>query len=159
MKEWWDNLVQREKMMVGSGGIVVGVFLLYIILWSPFTSHIERLNQDVEKQRSLLYWMQEKVPAILQRQAKSPKRSNASHTSLLSLLETSLIKGRISRWKAELSQGDDEEVQVKFKEVAFVDLTAWLHTLDEKNGVIVDKITLTPLVKSGLTQVDILLAR
>jgi len=159
MKEWWDNLAQREKMMVGSGGIIVGVFLVYILFWSPFTSHIEQLNQDVQKQRALSSWMQEKVPVILQGQAKAPKRSQTSHTSLLSLLETSLSEGSISRWKAELSQGDDDDVQVKFKEVAFVDLTVWLHTLDEKNGVIVDKITLTPLEKSGLTQADILLGR
>ena len=47
MKEWWMNLGLREKQSVSIGSLVVLLFILYEIIWSPISSHNDALRDEI----------------------------------------------------------------------------------------------------------------
>lgn len=44
---WWSQLALREKRLVAGGGAVVGVVLVYLLLWEPAAQGIAKLRNDL----------------------------------------------------------------------------------------------------------------
>jgi len=44
MKQWFEGLESRERIMLFAGVIVLAVFLFYGLVWQPFHSGYDRLH-------------------------------------------------------------------------------------------------------------------
>src|SRR5699024_12541224 len=71
-KQWYRGLAQREQMAVSILGVVVVVFCLYWLLWSPLMAKRDNAQQRYVTQQQLLEWMQD----------RKSTRLNSSHVSI-----------------------------------------------------------------------------
>ena len=66
MKDWWNNLQSREQSYVMIAAVVVGLFIIYSMLWSPLTQARDTKRQQVENNKELLSWMVAKSAEVKQ---------------------------------------------------------------------------------------------
>jgi len=59
MKDWFDNLQPRERMIVMVGGAITLLILLWALIWNPITTRTAELRDEVNTDRELLAWMQD----------------------------------------------------------------------------------------------------
>ncbi len=139
MRDWFDNLAQREQLFVGIGGIAVAAILLYGLIWVPFDRSHKALEQDVASwQRSLA----ELGPLQNQLSQQSSGRSNqavgGNRTPVVIVDQTSRARGldrALKRSQPTTSTG----IRVEFENVAFDDLVLWLGDLSSQYGLVVQQ--------------------
>jgi general secretion pathway protein M len=154
MKNWWNNLSERERWITGGGGALVLFFLVYALLWHPFRTSLLNLRQTVASQRQDLAWMQQ-AAAEVKRLSASPtvvttRQSNPQ--SLLTLVDqTARTAGLGTVIKRIEPQGEDK-LRVQFEQVDFDQLVRWLGSLEQEHGVTSASVTIDRQSEAG--QVD-----
>ena len=139
MKEWWINLSLREKQTVALGSVLVFIFLIYELIFASLSSSVEHLRQQIHKNKSLLTWMQESDKRIQQLE-KNQHSTNKSSASLISIVQDDLNNNPISKKVTEL----------RFQQVSFDDMTAWLINLSRDQQLIITQMTVTPVGTAGI---------
>jgi len=84
MKQWFDGLDSRERIMLLSGVVVLAMFLFYMLVWQPAHSGYDRLKNNIFEQRATAIWMQESA-------AKVNQLKGANQTSVQGLGGRSLL--------------------------------------------------------------------
>ena len=143
MKDWWLNLALREKKMVTLGAIVVALFLVYKILWSPLVDANNNLRTRVLHNQETLSWMRQadqRIQALL----KTSEKNVSATGSLLGIIQTDLHQSGLATEVSELHQADNDSVAFSFKKIEFDQLIIFLTTLWEKQGLLVSQITVAP---------------
>jgi len=59
MKEWLAGLEQRERHLVISGAVLLGLMLIYVVVWEPITNTVENLRVSTAEKSSTLRWMRQ----------------------------------------------------------------------------------------------------
>lgn len=149
MKEWWINLSLREKQTVALGSVLVFIFLIYELIFASLSSSVEHLRQQIHKNKSLLTWMQESDKRIQQLE-KNQHSTNKSSASLISIIQDDLNNNPISKKVTELRQSDNDSVELRFQQVSFDDMTAWLINLSRDQQLIITQMTVTPVGTAGI---------
>ncbi len=143
MKEWWSGLQARERKTLMAGGVALVITLLYFGLWDPFQSNLKRMEQAVEKNQALLLWMERsaaEVKQLTRAKAGSGGRSAAAR-SLLALVDQTAKRGRLGVALKRVEPEGKDAVRVWLEQASFDDMMSWLIKLEQKNGVIVENIT------------------
>ena len=143
MKAWLDNLDPRERMMAAVGAILLVLFLLYILVWSPLHSGYDSLRNTVDAQRTTAQWMQESAQTL-----KSLKRSSGRAAqglggrSLLSVADSTARAGGLGPALKRVEPEGSDSVRVWLDGASFDVLVKWLGTLSTIHGVNAETVTM-----------------
>lgn len=158
MKEWWSNLALREKQYVTGGIIVVTLFILYEIFWAPFSGVNDSLRNDIHHNQKLLIWMQEANQHIQLTEAMTQKNtSSRSSAALLSLLQKEINLSSFANNVQQISQAENNSVQITFLKINFDSLIKWLTMLWQKYNLSVMQFNATPNGALGIVDVSVVL--
>lgn len=160
MRQWFDSLAPRERVMVGIAAVVVVLAVLYAGVWEPLNHGVAHLSQQVKQQRELVSWLHETAPKIRAlRQAthrNAPKEQNAA---LLSVIDkTSKAAGMGGMVKRIQPQGDNS-VQVWIENATFNDMLDWVYRLQNRYGVEVKSASMQPGNQAGQVHGNLRLIR
>jgi len=148
MKTWWQQLKSAEQRLVAILGVVVIVFVFFSFIWQPLNENIDKTQQKIARQQSLLTLVQEGTQRY--QQAKKNGASTKSKGSLSSIVNRSAGRNNISIARIQL-QGDD--LQVWIEEIPFSQLLNWLEFLANKEGLLVKSIDLSRTDVEGVVNV------
>lgn len=157
MKEWWLNLALREKQIVAAGSIVIILFLLYEIIWSPLVSLNDNLRTRIQHNRTTLSAMQNADQLIQHIQKTSKEKHQQPNGSLLGTLQTELNKSEFASHVLQLRQAENESVQFGLHNINFDQFLIFLTALWKTHNIIVSQITVTPTGAPGEVTVDIVM--
>lgn len=128
MKDWFESLEQREKILVSVGAVAVIITVLYAFAWLPIDKGHKELSASVDRwQRSLseLQPLKHQKPAT----ATSRPAAAANQTPVVIVDQTLRARGldrALQRSQPTTSTG----IRVEFENVAFDDLVLWLGDLN-----------------------------
>lgn len=158
MNAWWQNLSSRERSLVSGLGVIVGILLIYFIIWQPISSGVETLKQGVTNNRALLSWMQQVAIVIQQNQYNQDDSAQTTPADQrLAVIQTSLKNTNFNKHVTQIEQTNQNDVRIVIRSVSFDDLTDWLVLLWKQNGIIVTDLTLKRLNDQGLVSANIIL--
>ena len=158
MKDWWRNLSDREKLIVGGGGSLTLLLLVYLFIWSPFISTISMDKNQVKYQRSLLIWMKQADTELKGLAASGASVQRTTETQLLSVVDASLKTAQLNQYASSIGQSGAKKVLIKFKQVPFDSLIKWLAENWKTRGIKVTQISVTPDKGiSGIVDADVFL--
>ncbi len=157
MKEWWQNLALREKQILALGSAVVLLFVLYEIIWSPFTDKISNMRTRVHDNQKLLTWMQNADKTMQTLTKSSNTKSQQLTGSLLGTMQTEINKSPLARHVTQLRQAENDSVQMNLQKVDFDKLIGFITDLSNRYGLIVSQITVTPTATPGEVMADIVI--
>ena len=157
IKNWWGNLLDRERQMLTIGGIVVGVLFIYGVIWSPLSDAVQDHKTAVTTQEKLLRYMQQTSSTIAALKAEGIQVSAASNADLLSLAESTLSQQQLSSYLKQVQQPAQNQIVFTFENVPFDKLMQWLQTLAITHGVRVTQLSAERLPMIGTANVKMTL--
>lgn len=158
MRERWDNLALREKQMLILGAVVVGVLLIYLLIWTPLINKNENLREQIHQNQALLAWMQDadkRIRLIEKTASKNPPVHTTG--SLLGLVQKQLNLSPLVSSLTQLHQVENNAVQLTFQKVDFDKMMAWLIQMARQHELIVSQMSVTPTTTPGMVSIELVL--
>ncbi len=147
MKTWWQQLNLREQRLVMAMSAVITIFILYGLIWQPLNESIASSKLKIDRQQTLLTWVEESTQRYQLAKRNGRNNSGASLSSIVNRT-SNLNKITITRMQP---QGDD--LQVWIDEISFNQLLTWLEQLASREGLRVKNIDLSLADQQGVVRV------
>ncbi len=157
MKEWFNTLAPRERLMVSLAAVVVVLALLYAAAWSPLSSSVTRLQQSVEDRQSLKQWMQRSAAEVTQ--LRHGATAGADHRSLLAVVDQTSKQSQLAPAVKRIEPDGQELVRVSLEQASFDEMVNWLGGLQHNFGVSVADVSIDRQSDSGRVNVRLTLKR
>lgn len=157
-KEWWSGLALREKQAVALGASILGIFILYQGIWSPYLASVASLRAHLTSQQKTLLWMQAADQAMqkMEEQTKAPSKS-MSPVVFLSYLQKRIEAAGLVPALTQLKQASNDSIAVQFKKVEFDKLMALLISVIKEQHVTVTQMQATAESAIGVVNVSMML--
>lgn len=155
MKDWFAQLNQREQLSLLVLGVAVGLYLLYVAVWSPLSSRRDELVLQNAAIAESLTRMDAMVSEYLMLQKNGAATNNRRNLTTVVNQSTARLNLPVSRLQPN-SRGD---IQVRLENAAFDDLVAWLHEMEFREGLIVREVSVTQAGPIGRVNATIRIAQ
>lgn len=142
MKEWWDSLGTRERLILIAGAAILVPLLLWALLWRPLVGGVERLQQDVEAQREELRWMQNAAVEINQLRGSGTQAAGLGGRSLLAVVDQSARGAGLGNGLKRIEPESTDAVRVRLEGVSFDAVVKWLDELSRQFGVFASLVSI-----------------
>ena len=153
MKNYWNNLNERERLMVVALTIFCFFYLYYVLLYAPLSStKQERLQQLIEKQDTLI-WMQQMQKEY---HGKSTLKS-ITVSKLLTVLANQLNESTFKSYPYQLQQSSVHDIQLVFDKVPFNSFMTWLWSVNENYVLTIKQLNVQRTDIPGVVQLTLLL--
>lgn len=160
VKGWWQSRAERERLMLGVGGVILGLFVLYSAIWSPLSNTASEYRSDVITQRALLIYLQNansRVSALRAEGIQAATATSSAAINLLTLTEQTLAQHQLSAFLKGVQQQPDNKIQLTFVDVPMDRLMGWVQQLLTTENVKVDTMTADRQVVTGTADVTLVL--
>ncbi len=160
MKDWWSNLQSREQNFVLIAAVVVGLFLIYSMIWSPLSTARDNKQLQVENNKELLSWMTAKSAEVKQLKLTNPNLLKSdSKRSLLAIVDSLANRLGLRAAIKQIQPDGPHSATIYIDEINFDALTTMLGQLDKNSDVKVKEADISKLEASGIVKARILLKR
>jgi type II secretory pathway component PulM len=159
MKDWWLNLSLRDKQMVCVGSIVVILFLIYEIIWSPLVTANNNLRSRIQQGQDTLRSMKNADQLIEHLQKETEEKRTGVTESILGVMQTEINHSQFASHVTQLREADNDSVQFNLRKVDFDQLLVFLTSVWKKYGFIVSQITVMPTGTPGEVTVDVVMKK
>lgn len=158
LTRWWRRLQPRERRLLGAGGALAALLLLYALVWLPLTRQVERLRADVTAQRDELAWLREAAVRLGRHDLRIAAPTPADGASLPTLVDRSARTVGLARALRQLEpQRNGEAVSVRLEQVGFDEMLRWLEVLAREHGIEVETASIDPREAAGRVDAQLLL--
>jgi general secretion pathway protein M len=155
MKDWFAQLNQREQMSLFMLSLVVGLYLLFVLIWSPLASKRDALEVQNSAIAGSLARVDAMVSELLQlRDGGASVNTRRNLTSLINQ-STSRMELQVSRLQPS-SRGD---IQVRLENASFDDVLEWLHEMEYREGLLVREVSVTQAGSAGRVNATVRIAQ
>lgn len=135
MKEWWENISERERLMVGSAVIFLLVAGIYFFLFAPLAERFATLRETVPEKRQELAWMQGAAMEVRALQRGGSAKAEKSGGSVMTIIDKSAKKLGLGKQLKRIEPDGQDGAKVWLEDVPHDDVMRWLHSLKNKYGV------------------------
>ncbi len=157
--EHWENLAEREKVILISGGIFALALLIYLLLMAPFFSSLNEAENQLQTNRQIISWLQpaaEKIKAYNQQGYHAIKPSTAP---LLEIINSSLQTHQLNRYVTKIIPLNDKTINIRFDAVPFDNTMDWLTSLWLATNARINQATIMRLNTPGLVSMVLVITK
>lgn len=134
IKKYWLGLEQREQLILGVGGIVVALILIYALVWQPWHKSIASMQSSIQPMRSDLVWVRQHAE-IIKNGGQTKDSLKGQDQTLLSVIQTTAKKGVVDKAIKQMVPNSETEVRVVLDNVDFNKWLRWTDDLSLTYGV------------------------
>ena|SRR5579862_7022288 len=158
LKEWWADLALREKRIVSVGGIVVGVAIIYLWIWSPLINKIADQRKQIQSDEKLLQWMQVADKEIQKLETQSKNKSTVmSPVALLSYVQAKVKDAELDSYLTQLKQITNETIAMHFQRVEFDRMIRLLTSITKGQNVSIIQLSVVAEKSPGMVNADVII--
>jgi len=154
MKQWFTNLNQREQMSVLLMAVAVGLYLLFVAVWSPLADSRDAMALRKVSTAESLQRVDAMVSELTQLRVSGGNSLRRNLTSLINQ-STSNRNLQVSR----LQPNSRGELQVRLENASFDDTLAWLYEMEFEHGLLVREVSVTRSGVAGRVNASVRLAQ
>lgn len=152
MKDWFNGLEPRERLLVIGGAAVLLLLTLYTAVWEPIAGNYQALKIGVEEQQKTLAWMQEAAARVQRLRRAGPGAGHGlGGRSLLAVIDQSARSSGLGASIKRLEPDGRSGAKLWLEAVSFDDMILWLGKLTRSAQVQTSVITIEP---QGAGRVD-----
>lgn len=153
MIAYWNNLNDRERWMLGIGGVCCIAFLFYLLIYSPLVNSVyDKTQQLIEKKETLAFLQKAKM-----QQRSTKKVQVLSKSKLLTVLAEQLNTTSFHRSIYQLQQTGSDDIQLSFDEVPFNAFIQWLWSMNEKYAFLIKQWNAERTLTPGVVKVVLII--
>lgn len=154
LRNTWNSLQSRERLIVGVGAVILSALLGYSIVWAPVQRDLSNLRIDVPKQRTQLALMRVQAKQVAQLRSSAPAKIASGN--LLTKLEQSAQNRGLRENITRMEPDETNAVRLSLDAVDFNALLRWLKELQTQNGIRPETATITAQSEPGLVNARLL---
>ncbi len=159
MKEWFESLAPRERIIIAVGGVLLVPILLWAMVWEPMSSSVQTLRTDVDNSRDLLSLMQRASAQVKQTGGKPGNNKQNTHVSLINAVESTARQVGLRKSISSLDPQGDDKINLRIKDAVFDDLIIWQGRLETEFSIHTNQLNISATDKPGLVNARIQLTR
>ena len=152
MSTWFDSLKRQEQLLLVLAAFLVLLYVVFIVVLKPMSNSVDELQLGNEQAKKTLQTVQNLAQEykVLQKNAGG---KTLGKKSLTRIIDTSVKKNQLTMKRFQPSSSGD--VQVRFENVVFNHLIAWLYELEHDHAVMIKDLSVSPGSASGLVNVSV----
>ena len=139
IKKYWLGLEQREQLILGVGGVIVALILIYALIWQPWHKSIDSMHKSIQPMRSDLVWVRQHAE-IIKNGGQTKDNLKGQDQTLLSVIQTTAKKGKVDKAIKQMVPNSESEVRVVLEDVDFNKWLRWVDELSLTYGVNVQQV-------------------
>lgn len=158
MKEWIARLDQREQLSLLVLGVVLLLYILYALVWSPLDNmrdQLRRQNEAIVESSLRVNAMVSQVAQLRQGGAKGEAKPGAGRNLTTVINEST---GRFNLPVIRLQPNSRGEIQVRLENASFNSVMQWLHEIEYGKGLLVREVSVTQAGTAGHVNVTVQVA-
>ena len=155
----FEALQPREQLIVAAGGLVLGLFLIYLALWQPFALARAHRAEELASARALAVRI-EQIGALAQ--ASHPAGGPpvvGNDVSLLSAVDQAGKDGTLGKPLSRINPDGDKQVRVWVDDVPFDAVLRWMDDLQTRYAVHIDNVAIERRPTPGVVSARLSLTR
>jgi general secretion pathway protein M len=154
MREWFNNLAERDRRIVTIGAIAVPVILIAAVLLYLNRSIAESRMRVANKQADLAF-IQEAAPQLA---GASPITGSAvTPESLVVFIDSSARESGLGKSLTNSQPTGDKGLRIRLDRAPFDALVAWLARLSQQHGVRVESAEIEYAGEAGIVNAGLVL--
>ncbi len=143
---WFAQFNQREQLSLLALALVVGLYLLYMVVWNPLAGKREELREQNTRVAESLQRVDAMVSELLYlRETGGGERRPRRNLTALVNQSTGKAGLQVSR----LQPNSRGEIQVRLENASFDSVLAWLHEVETGLGLLVREVSVTTAGSAG----------
>jgi general secretion pathway protein M len=160
IRNWYDSLPGRERLMVSGASVVVVITLFYLIVWEPIYKGLDEEISKQATQQEIISWMRQAAGEVrtLRASGASNKRSNSNAPVTLTLEQTAASSGIKSKL-SKLESSGKNSARARLDNVAFNQMMLWINTVEQSYGIIASSVTIENTDKPGIVNARLSFSR
>jgi len=139
VKQWFLSLAPRERLIVGLGGGVVVLILLYVLLVEPFVQGIAEREQRIAQLEEDLAWMVDAASEVVALRETGATTDEIDSDQPVYLAIDDAVSAAGLPQPDELAPDGSDTARVEFDEVAFDRLMEVIADLESQSGIVVTR--------------------
>lgn len=158
LKEGWAHLALREKQAVVLGGSVLGMFMVYQFIWTPYLDHVAAMRKRLDTVQKTLVWMTATDKEIKKRESHSKSKNNPmSPVAFMSHLQKQIRQARLEQYLTQLKQTSHDSIEMHFQKIEFDKLIFLLTTVIKEQPVSITQMSAIAENSPGVVNADVVL--
>ncbi len=150
MKDWLEQLNQREQVYLLAAAFAIALYLLYMLAWTPLSAMRADMVDTNQRVAQSLQRVQQMSAELVQLQQAGGKSTNRN---LNRLINTSTGQHNIKPSRIQASANG--AVQIRFEEVEFAGLLRWLNQIENAEGLLVRDASISQGDRGGTVDASI----
>jgi general secretion pathway protein M len=140
MRDWYDSLAPRERLLVAGGGALVVLVLFWGIVIAPLSSKVRQLSDRVDTKKETLAWMSAAAGEISSAGAVAAGAGDPDQSLVVVIDRTARQSGLGQAITRNQPVGEDG-IRVRMEGAGFDVVTQWLGELQTAHGLSLEAAT------------------
>lgn len=128
MNSFWNNINERERILIKVTVCLLAVYLFYIAIYSPVHKAIIYNILQLQEKKETLVWMSD-----IQQQINHKPKASISTAKLMALIGKQINNSPIHAYAYQLQQTNLGEIQLSFEQIPYNTVLLWLWSLCTSN--------------------------
>jgi len=160
LRDWFDTLPARERVMVVMATVVVLITLFYVMAWEPLHKGLQQQLKKRDTLQQSLAWMQGAAQEVraLRAAGISGQRRDSNAPVTLTIEKTAASSG-VKAQLGKLESSGKNSARARLDSVDFNQMILWLNTLEQHYGITASSISIDASGKPGRVDARITFSR
>lgn len=154
---WWQSRDARERRVLTTGAVVVGLMLLWAFAWKPLDDARHALIESNARLSGDLATMRVAAADLGGRPADGDAARARAGRSLLAMADAGIREIGLHGGLKRIEPDGDGRVRLRLEGIAFDPLAGWLEALAADHGVRVSELAATRTAYAGQVDVQLVL--
>ncbi|GFE83473.1 hypothetical protein GCM10011487_54730 [Steroidobacter agaridevorans] len=159
LKDKFNSLQPRERIIVIAGAILVLVVAVYVLALAPLYSAVNAQAKRVAQKEGDLAWMRSVAGEVAVLSANAPSRPGPSSESMVVLIDRTARECGLGASLTGQTPNGERGIRVRLEGAEFDKLMVCLGTLQQVHSVDVESASIDRTAKPGLVNANLVLTR
>ncbi len=150
----YHRLRRNERRLVLVLALALAATALYAFILQPVAQFTQRARASLDKEQATLAFVQSNAATV--RQINNARQEKTGQdTSLLALISKTAEENRLTLQRYEPAA--DNKLTVWLSDTEFNTLLTWLDALSREYHIQIERVNITPSMKPGMVEVQLVL--
>lgn len=152
-KRYWDIRTQQERNALKWTGWALTPILLYVVLWQPSHSSVQKLQLSVPRMHIDAERLQSQAEEV-ELLRHQPKPALLDAVAMKSTIENSAVRNNLREAISTLDMQEPNAVRISFASVSFELWLNWLRALQQEQHIRADSVSVAMLSQPGMVKIS-----